>query len=125
MREELDTTVSVFVFCGDGATPLDMRSVDRVVPDDGAPLRVLVLHRRHLAEGGRRGRCGTLDLTRGFATTNNFSTSYMSAVVTQQISETVFQFPEISGLEFTIEGERWCGWEATCDDAEVPLLSRR
>lgn len=49
----------------------------------------------------------TLDLTSGFAATNNFSTSNMSVVVLNQLQETVFQFPEIDAIEIEIGGERW------------------
>lgn len=66
----------------------------------------------------------TLDLTAGFGSTSNFSTSAASAAVMAQIEATVFQFSEITGLEFKIEGERWCGWENTCDEAPVPLRPR-
>lgn len=41
-----------------------------------------------------------------------------------QIAETVFQFDEVTGLELSIEGERWCGWENNCDEQPVPLVER-
>ena len=65
-----------------------------------------------------------LDLTEGFGTTPNFSTTNLAGVVLTQIEATVFQFPDIVGLDFRIEGERWCGWETTCDGAPTPLRSR-
>lgn len=36
----------------------------------------------------------------------------------------VFQFPEIDGIELRVDGERWCGWESTCDGMSEPLVSR-
>lgn len=53
----------------------------------------------------------TIDLAAGFETTNNFGTTHLSGVVYSQIDATVFQFTEITGIEFEIEGERWCGFE--------------
>jgi spore germination protein GerM len=67
----------------------------------------------------------TVDFTSGFAATNNFSTSNASAIVYAQIDATLFHFPEIVGIEFEIDGERWCGWENTCDGAPVPLRARQ
>jgi spore germination protein GerM len=59
----------------------------------------------------------TLDLTKGFELTNNFSTTNLSGIVLGQISATVLQFPEITKVEHTIEGKRWCGWESgDCPD---------
>lgn len=131
---ELDTTVKVFLFCNGGVMPVDLHPVDRVVPNDGAPLRAAIgqllvgvtpaeanagLQSAFSAytAGALRGvtvRSGvaTLDLTAGFESTNNFSTTNLSGVVLSQIEATVFQFPDITSLEFEIEGERWCGWEA-------------
>ena len=67
---------------------------------------------------------GTVDLTTTFVQTNNFSTSNLSALVLGQIEATVFQFSEVSGIDFSVDGTRWCGWEASCDDAPTPLVSR-
>ena len=66
----------------------------------------------------------TLDFAAGFAAAPNLSTSSASEVVVRQIEATVFQFPEVIGIEFAIEGERWCLWENTCEGAPTPLLSR-
>lgn len=142
---ELDTTVKVFLFCNGGVMPVDLHPVERVVPNDGAPLRAAMTQLllgvtpaeasaglqsafSAYTAGTLRGvtvRSGvaTLDLTEGFESTNNFSTTNLSGVVLSQIRATVFQFPEITSVEFAIEGKRWCGWEAgDCDQA--PLLKR-
>jgi spore germination protein GerM len=76
--------------------------------------------------GGLRGASieggvATLDLTTGFVATNNFSTSTLATIVMSQIEATVFQFDDLTGLELTVDGERWCGWEATCHGQPVPL----
>ena len=127
--------------------PVDLRAVDRVVPDDGAPLRaalnqLLTGVTPHEAAEGLGSAFSTftadqllgvtledgiarLDFTSGFESTNNFSTSNLSGVVMSQIAETVFQFDEVTGLDFSIEGERWCGWENICDEQPVPLVERR
>jgi spore germination protein GerM len=139
--------VKVFLFCNDegGVMPVDLHPVDRVVPNDGEPLRAALTQLllgvtpaeaqaglgsafSSFTAGGLRGvtvRSGIarLDLTTGFETTNNFSTTNMSGVVLSQIEATVFQFPNIQGIEFTIEGQRWCGWEAG-DCGRESLLKR-
>ncbi|MGH9012068.1 MAG: GerMN domain-containing protein, partial [Acidimicrobiia bacterium] len=94
-----DTTVKVFLYCNSsgGVMPVQLRPADRVVPDDGEPLRAaltqLLLGVTPAEEdaglgsafssstaGGLRGvtvRSGIarLDLTAGFESTNNFSTT--------------------------------------------------
>jgi spore germination protein GerM len=146
VRPELDRTVSVMLICGDGDYPVDLVGVERVVPDDGRPLRAAIdqlligvtpaeaaagltsafssftasqLRGATIEEG-----VATLDFTSGFETTNNFSTTNLASVVLSQIDATVFQFEEIDGLEFEVDGERWCGWENTCEDQPVPLRRR-
>jgi len=37
------------------------------------------------------------------------------------LSRAVFNFPEVDGIEFKIDGDRWCGWENPC---EKTYLSR-
>jgi hypothetical protein len=64
-----------------------------------------------------------LDFTAGFEATNNFSTTNLAGVVRSQIEATVFQFPAVHGIEFAIEGRRWCGWEAG-DCGPGPVLKR-
>ena len=131
--------VKVFLFCNGGSAPVDLRPVDRVVPNDGAPLRA-ALNQLLMGETPDEASAGmqsafsqytvgtlrgvttksgvaTLDFTAGFESTNNFSTTNLAAVVFSQIEATVFQFPEITAIEFMIEGKRWCGWEAG-DDCE-------
>ena len=146
-RPGLDTTVKVFLFCksNGGVMPIELHSADRVVPDDGAPLRAALIQlllgvtpaedEEGLASafgsftaGGLRGvtvksEIARLDLTDGFESTTNFSTSNLAAVVLSQIEATVFQFPEIRGIEFAVEGQRWCGWEAG-DCGPGPVLKR-
>ncbi|MGH9021860.1 MAG: GerMN domain-containing protein [Acidimicrobiia bacterium] len=138
--------MKVFMFYNGGVMPVDLHPIDRVVPNDGAPLRsamtqlLLGVTPEEASAGLQsafsaytagtlrgvtvRSGVATLDLTAGFESTNNFSTSNLSGVVLSQIEATVFQFPEITGIDFAIEGERWCLWENTCDDATFPLLSR-
>jgi hypothetical protein len=60
-----------------------------------------------------------VELTDGFVRTNNFSTSNLGAIVGLQMETTVFQFPNIDGIDFRLNGERWCGWEATCEGAHA------
>lgn len=138
--------VGIFLSCGGPDTPVELVRVDRVVPADGAPLRA-ALNQLFLGvtpdeeEAGFRSAfraftasglhgvtiqdgIATIDLTRGFELTNNFGTTALSGVVASQIQATVFQFPEIDGLGFRVEGERWCGWENTCDGQPVPLFTR-
>ena len=146
-RPGLDTTVKVFLFCksNGGVMPVELQSADRVVPDDGAPLRAALTQlllgvtpsedEAGLASafssstaGGLRGvtvksGIARLDLTAGFESTTNFSTTNLAGVVLSQIEMTVFQFPDIQGIEFAIEGQRWCGWEAG-DCGPRPVLER-
>lgn len=99
-RPGLERTITVFLFCGsDGLdfTPGLLRPVERLVPEDGSPLRAAVTQ---LLEGvtpkesaaglsssfstytvGQlrsatiENRIATLDLTGGFRDTNNYSAS--------------------------------------------------
>lgn len=139
--------VTVFVFCGPTFATPDLRAVERIVPDDGVPLRAALIQlmlgvtpvessaglvsafssytagqlRTATVENG----VATLDLSAGFEETNNFSTTTMAGAVMSQFKTTVFQFPDIGGIEFEIDGKRWCGWEAPpCNEVPVPLLSR-
>jgi hypothetical protein len=146
-RPGLDSTVKVFLYCDahGGVMPVKLHVVDRIVPDDGQPLRAAVTQLllgvtpseaeaglgsafSSFTAGGLRDatvRSGTatLDLTDGFESTNNFSTTNMSGVVLSQIKATVFQFPSVHGIQLLIKGERWCGWEAGhCGPG--PLLKR-
>jgi Sporulation and spore germination len=144
----LDVVVRVALFCGPGVMPLlDLRLVDRVVPDDGAPLAAALtqlllgttddesvaglgsafsshtagqFHSVDVANG-----IAIIDLTDGFVRTNNFSTSNLSGVVGRQIEATVYQFPGIDGIDFRVNGERWCWWESSCDDGAANPLSTR
>lgn len=139
--------VDVFVFCGAGvAHDLDLRSVSRLVPADADPLTAAVTQLligvtpeeaaiglasafSSYTAGGLRsahidGGIAVLDFTNGFVRTGNFGTSNLSAVVMMQIEATVFQFPEVTGLDLSVNGERFCGWEATCEGTPYPLRSR-
>lgn len=61
----------------------------------------------------------------GFVTASNFSTSFMSAQVFDQIATTLFAVPEVAGVEFTFDGQRWCGWEAgPCEAVPRPVIPR-
>lgn len=146
-RPGLDTTVKVFLFCksNGGVLPVELHSADRVVPNDGAPLRAALTQLllgvtpaedtaglesafSSFTAGGLRGvtaKAGIarLDLTAGFEATTNFSTSNLAGVVFSQIEATVFQFPDIHGIDLAIEGEPWCGWEVG-DCGPGPLLKR-
>lgn len=146
-RPEVDAFVTVFLFCGPGVVPVDLHAVERVVPADGAPLRaamtqlLLGVTPAEEAKGlqsafssytaGRllgvnlEAGVATLNFTSGFVETNNFSTANLSGVGFSQIDATVFQFPGVQGIELEVEGERWCGWEATCEDTAFPLRTRR
>ena len=146
-RPRLDTTVKVFLYCksNGGVMPVELRPADRVVPDDGEPLRAALTQLllgvtpaeddaglgsafSSSTAGGLRGvtvHSGTarLDLTAGFEATTNFSTTNLAGVVFSQIEATVFQFPDIHGIEFAIDGKRWCGWEVG-DCGPGPILKR-
>lgn len=126
--------------------PIEVQFLDRVVPDDGAALRAALTQlllgvtpaewnagfrsafssqtAGQLRSVAIRDGVAVLDLTAGFVATNNFSTSNLGGVVMSQIEATVFQFPEVMGIEFRVEGERWCGWETTCQGAPSPLRDR-
>lgn len=139
---ELDATVKVFLFCNGGVMPVALHAVERLVPNDGAPLQAAITQLllgvtpeeadvglqsafSAYTAGTLRGatvRSGvaTLDLSAGFESTNNFSTTNLSGVVLSQIEATVFQFPEITSIAFEIDGKKWCGWEAgDCDSGLV------
>lgn len=117
------------------------------MPEDGAPLRAAVTQLLvgvtpkeaaagfsssfstytvgQLRSATIENRIATLDLTGGFRDTNNYGTGTASMFVMAQIRATVFHFPEIDGLEFKIDGERWCGWENPCEGGvPVPLVTR-
>jgi hypothetical protein len=146
-RPRLDTTVKVFLFCksNGGVMPVELHSAGRVVPDDGAPLRAALTQLllgvtpaedeagltsafSSFTAGGLRGvtvktGIARLDLTDGFESTTNFSTSNLAGIVLSQIEATALQFPDIQGIEFAIEGQRWCGWEVG-DCGPGPVLER-
>jgi hypothetical protein len=146
-RPGLDTAVKVSLFCksNGGVMPVELHSAVRVVPDDGAPLRAAVTQLllgvtpeedeaglasafTSFTAGGLRGvtvqsGIARLDLTAGFESTTNFSTTNLAGVVVSQIEATVFQFPHIQGIDFAIEGQRWCGWEVG-DCGPGPVLER-
>ncbi len=147
-RIGLDMTVRVALFCGPGLMPLsDLRLVERIVPDDGAPLAAAlsqlllgVTHEEASAGLGSAFSAYTagldlsievhdgvaiIDLTDAFVSVNNFSTTNLAGVVGRQIEATVYQFPGISGIDFRLKGERWCGWESTCGDGESTPISER
>jgi spore germination protein GerM len=70
-------------------------------------------------------RIATLELTAGFRDTSNYSATGASMAIMQQLEATVFHFPDIDGLEFEIDGERWCFWENPCEaGVPVPLFER-
>jgi len=48
----------------------------------------------------------------------------MSTFVWGQIEATVFNFPEIRGIELTLDGQRWCGFENTCEGLPIPWRTR-
>lgn len=143
---ETQQVVEVALICSDGAAYFDLRAVPRVVPADGRPLTAAVTQllsgtTAEEAESGFESQfssatAGTLQsaaiddgvailaLTAGFAGTPNFSASSASQRVMSQIEATVFRFPNITGLDFRIEGERWCWWENTCDGTPYPLRTR-
>jgi hypothetical protein len=67
-----------------------------------------------------------VDLGPGFVTATNFSTSFMSGQVLDQIAASMFAVADVTGVEFTFEGRRWCGWEAgPCQSMPQPLIARR
>jgi spore germination protein GerM len=125
--------------------PLELHSADRVGPDDGTPLRAALTQLllgatpaedeaglasafSSFTAGGLRGvtvKSGItrLDLTAGFESTTNFSATNLAGVVLSQIEATVFQFPDIQGIELAIDGRRWCGWEVG-DCGPGPVLER-
>ena len=146
-RPGLDATVKVFLFCksNGGVMPVELHSSERVVPDDGAPLRAALTQLllgvtpaedeaglasafSSFTAGGLRGvtvksGIARLDLTAGFESTTNFSASNLAGVVFSQIEAAVFQFLDVQGIEFAIEGQRWCGWEVG-DCGPGPALER-
>jgi spore germination protein GerM len=147
VRAGLDTSVKVFLYCksNGGVMPVELHAAVRIVPDDAESLRAALTQLllgvtpaedeaglgsafSSSTAGGLRGvgvklGIARLDLTAGFEATSNFSTSNLAGVVFSQIEATVFQFPDIHGIGFAIEGQRWCGWEAG-DCGAGPLLKR-
>ena len=140
--------MAVFAFC-DSAGELHppLHRLERVTPDDQAPLRGAItqlllgvtpreadagfgssfssFNAGTLRSASIKDGVATLDFTRGWETTNNFSTTGMSVAVLDLIDATVFQFPEITGLEIQIEGKRWCGFEAGHCEASRSRRFRR
>lgn len=57
----------------------------------------------------------TLDLTASLDQFDNASTTGVSTAAIAQIHATVFQFDGVTGIEYLVDGERWCGWENPCD----------
>jgi len=138
------------LFCGVNGldfSPALLRPVERLVPDDGAPLRAAMTQllvgvtpkesaaglsssfstytAGQLRSATIENRIATLELTAGFRDTNNYSAGTASTFVMGQIKVTVFNLPEVDGIEFKIDGDRWCGWENPCDgDIPVPLFTR-
>lgn len=142
-----ERVVRIALECGDGAFPFDLELVERVVPDADDPLEAAVAQLLSGAtpeeidagyssafssetDGHLRSiridanGIAIIDLTRDFVQTNNFSTSNLSRLVLSQIEATVFERPDVDGLDLQVEGERWCGWEITCDDVAFPLTLR-
>lgn len=70
-------------------------------------------------------RIATVEFTSQFERTPNFSATAANSVVMGQIRATVFQFPDVDGLEFKIDGTRWCGWENVCLNEPIPYITRR
>ena len=66
------------------------------------------------------------DLGPGFVAASDLSTSFMSGQVFDQIAATVFTVPEVAGVEFTFNGQRWCGWEVgPCESVPRPVIPRQ
>jgi spore germination protein GerM len=146
VRENFDRVVQVALVCEhDG----ELQLVDRVVSRENDQLTAIVeqlflgttpeeatagLHSSfspHTAGQFDEVRIGAdgevvIDLGPGFITANNFSTSFMSGQVFDQIAQTMFAVPEVAGVEFTFDGQRWCGWEAgPCESVPRPVIARR
>jgi hypothetical protein len=144
-RPAVDSVVSIALYCEGDDEP---RIVERLVPADSDPataafeqLLIGVTPEEHHVglqsaftsyTAGQFnsvivGRDGVLviDLTPGFVSTNNFSTSNGALLVLQQIEATFFAVREVSGIEFTVDGNRWCGWESgPCSDVPRPFIGR-
>jgi hypothetical protein len=138
--------VQVALICGFGNVG-DLQVVPRVVPAGDKPLMAAVTEllsgpteqeveagfssafssdtARMLRSADTDGSVAVLDFEAGFAGVNNFSTSTLSLIVMSQIEATVFQFPEIMGLDLRLDGERWCGFENVCEGAPTPLRTRQ
>jgi len=148
-REKLDQVVTIYVTCNDDPgdpNNIEVVAVKRVVPlTDNVLLaslsQLFVGTTPDEAEAGHvsvfsaftdgqvfdatvRDGTATLTLGRGFTSANNFSTTNLSSYVLRQLSATVFQFPEITGFEVIVDGERWCGFETDCDGAPIPRFAR-
>ncbi len=146
VREGFDRVVQVALVCEyNGGLEL----VDRVVSADADQLTAIVEQlflgvTSDEAEAGlqssfspytagqfddvRVGADGVVvvDLGPGFVTANNFSTSFMSGQVFDQIAASRFAVADVTGVEFTFDGRRWCGWEAgPCQSVPQPLIARR
>ena len=70
-------------------------------------------------------RIATVEFTTQFEWTPNFSAAAANSFVMGQIEATVFQFPDVDGLKFKIDGTRWCGWENVCLHEPIPHRTRR
>lgn len=146
VREGFDRVVQVALVCEYSG---ELQLVDRVVSVDADQMTAIVeqLFLGVTAEETEAGlqssfspytagqfdevRVGTdgvvvVDLGPGFVTANNFSTSFMSGQVFDQIAASMFAVADVTGVEFTFDGRRWCGWEAgPCPSVPQPLIARR
>jgi hypothetical protein len=144
-RSEADSVVSIALYC---ESDDESQMVERLVPTGGdqiaAAFEQLLIgvtpeeHQAGLRSPFTSYTAGQfnsvtvesdgvviLDLTPGFVSTNNFSTSSLSLLVLQQIEVTLFAIPEVAGIEFTVDGDRWCGWESgPCSAVPWPFIGR-
>ncbi len=145
-RPDIDSSVSIALYCGDES---ELRLVDRVVAASDDPVKATVEKlllgvTPHEAQVGMvsmfsRYTAGqfnsaqidstgmvTIDLALAFIRTNNFSTSGGGMAVFEQLSKSLFAVPAVSGIELSVDGERWCGWETgPCDQFPTPLIARK
>lgn len=151
-RPELDQVVTVLLYCdgsGDGADPdtSELVAVRRVVPADRAPIDA-TLQQLFLGETSADSAAGlhgiggpylgatyietrvasgvaTVHLRESFTWENNLGTATASAFAYYQLEANIFQFDEITGLEYIVGGERWCGFENFCEpEAPYPYFTR-
>lgn len=147
-REGLDQIVHVLLYCDDALDPADARmaSSPRVVPADRTAIDATMLQvfLDETAAEEAAGLAGigdaylgatyletvvadgvaTIRLRESFAFANNLGTSTASAFAYHQIERNVFRFEEVHGLEYEVGGERWCGFENTCDGGPFPYFTR-